>query len=85
VQNKTSQPISQIHITNQFQSVSNVRFDRAFHVVSSSPRDLYTIYELATPLAPGDKLEINFNVGYTSRGFKDGNERPELAYSGTFL
>jgi hypothetical protein len=38
-----------------------------------------------TPLAPGDKLEINFNVGYTSRGFKDGNERPELAYSGTFL
>jgi hypothetical protein len=52
VQNKTSQPISQIHITNQFQSVSNVRFDRAFHVVSSSPRDLYTIYELANATRP---------------------------------
>ncbi len=28
---------------------------------------------------------MTFNVGYTSRGFKDGNERPELAYSGTFF
>jgi len=85
LQNKTSQPIRQIHITNQFQSVSNVQFSRPFNVVSSSPRNLYTIYELATTLAPGDKLDFNFNVGYTSRGFKDGNERPELAYSGTFF
>jgi ABC-2 type transport system permease protein len=85
LQNKTSQPISQIHITNQNQAVSNVEFNRPFHVVSSSPRSLYTIYQLETPLAPGDKLDLNFNVGYTSRGFKDGNERPELAYSGTFF
>ncbi len=31
------------------------------------------------------KLNLNFSVGYTSRGFRDGNERPELAYSGTFF
>jgi ABC-2 type transport system permease protein len=85
MQNKTSQAIRQIHVTNQFQSVSKVQFGRPFHVISSSPRNLYTIYELAAPLAPGDKLDINFNVGYTSHGFKDGNERPELAYSGTFF
>lgn len=85
LQNKTAQPISQIHITNQQQSVSGVRFDCPFHVVSSSPRALYTIYQLEQPLAPGDKINLNFQVGYTSRGFKDGNERPELAYSGTFF
>ena len=85
LQNKTPQAISQVHITNAQQSVSNVRFDRPFHVVSSSPRALYTIYQLETPLAPGDKLDLIFNVGITSRGFKDGNERPELAYSGTFF
>ena len=85
LQNKTAQPIGQVHITNSQQSVSKVRFDRPFHVVSSSPRALYTIYQLDTPLAPGDKLDLTFNVGYTSRGFKDGNERPELAYSGTFF
>jgi hypothetical protein len=85
LQNKTAGNISQIHITDQRQSVSNVRFNRAFHIVSSSPRELYTIYQLETPLAPGDKLDMTFDVGYTSRGFRDGNERPELAYSGTFF
>jgi ABC-2 type transport system permease protein len=85
LQNKTPQSISQIHITNQMQSISNVQFDRTFHVISSSSRALYTIYQLETPLAPGDKLNMTFNVNYTSRGFKDGNERPELAYSGTFF
>jgi len=85
LQNKTAQPISQIHITNQQQSVSQVRFDRPFHLVSASPRALYTIYRLDIPLAPSDKLDLTFKVGYTSRGFKDGNERAELAYSGTFF
>ena len=85
LQNKTSQPTGRIHITNPMQSISNVRFSRPFHVVSSSPRALYTIYQLDTPLSPGDKLDLDFNVGYTSRGFRDGNERPELAYSGTFF
>jgi ABC-2 type transport system permease protein len=85
LQNKTAAPITQIHITNQEQSVTDVHFDRAFHVLSSSPRALYTIYQLETPLAPGDKLDMTFHVGYTSRGFRDGNERPELAYSGTFF
>ena len=46
---------------------------------------MYTVYQLDRPLAPGDTVNLNFNVGYTSRGFKDGNERPELAYSGTFF
>ncbi len=85
LQNKTPDPISQIHLVNTQQSVTNVQFDRPFHVVSSSPRGMYTIYALDQSLAPGDKLNLNFNVGYTSRGFRDGNERPELAYSGTFF
>ena len=85
LQNKTAQPITQIHITNGKLSVSNVQFDHPFHIVSSSPHALYTIYQLDTPLAPADKLNMTFNVGYTSRGFRDGNERPELAYSGTFF
>ena len=85
LQNKTAQPITQIHITNQQQSVQDVSFGRPFHVVSSSPRALYTIYQLESPLAPGDKLDLTFHLAYLSRGFKDGNERPEFAYSGTFF
>ena len=85
LENKTPGPISQIHILNREQSVTGVHFDRPFHKVSSSPRDLYTIYALEQPLAPGEQLNLNFNVGRTPHGFMDGNERPELAYSGTFF
>lgn len=85
LQNKTPQPIGVIHITDGQQAVSHVTFDRAFHLVSSSPRAMYSIYALDKPLAPGESMNMNFDVGYTSRGFKDGNERAELAYNGTFF
>jgi ABC-2 type transport system permease protein len=85
LRNKTSQPISQIHVTDQKQSVSQIHFDRPFHLVSASARNLYSIYALEQPLAPGAVLQMTFNVGYRSRGFRDGNERPELAYNGTFF
>lgn len=85
LENKTSQPIAQIHITNQQQSVSNVTFDRPFHIVSASPRNQYVIYALDKPLAPGETTNMTFNVGWESRGFLDGHERAELAYNGTFF
>ena len=85
LQNKTAQPISQVHITNVNNSVSNVQFDRSFHLVSSSPRSMYSIYALDQPLAPGETMQLNFNVGWTSHGFRDGNEKAELAYNGTFF
>jgi ABC-2 type transport system permease protein len=85
LQNKTAVPIAEIHIGNTQRSVSNVQFDRPFHLVSSGPRAIYSIYALEQPLAPGEKLNMNFNVGYATHGFTDGNERPEFAYSGTFF
>jgi ABC-2 type transport system permease protein len=85
LQNKTNGPIQQVHITDQKQSVSNVQFDRPFHRVSTTPRDLYTIYQLETPLHPGETMNMTFNVGYQTHGFRDGGERPELAYNGMFF
>src|SRR3984957_8218288 len=85
LQNKSTQPISQIHITDEQQSVSQVQFDRPFHLVSRAPRDLYSIYALDRPLEPGEVLTLTFSVGHASRGFRDGNEAPEFAYNGTFF
>jgi hypothetical protein len=85
MQNKTGQPITQIHLTDQKHSVTNVQFDRGFRLVSSSPRNLYSIYTLERPLAPGEPITLTCNVGHESRGFRDGNELPEFAYNGTFF
>ena len=85
LRNKTSRPISEVHITDQQQSISNIQFSRQFHRVSSGPRDIYSIYALDQPVAPGETIEMTFNVGYQSHGFRDGNEKAELAYNGTFF
>jgi ABC-2 type transport system permease protein len=85
LRNKTSKPISEIHITDVNQSVTQVRFDHPFHLVSSSPRHMYSIYALEQPLEPGANMQMTFSVGWKSRGFRDGNEKAELAYNGTFF
>jgi hypothetical protein len=85
LQNKTNQPIAQIHLTDQKKSVTNVQFDRPFHLVSAAPRNMYSIYALDPPLAPGQTVTLTCNVGHQTRGFRDGNELPELAYNGTFF
>jgi ABC-2 type transport system permease protein len=85
LQNKGSQPMAQVHITDEKQSISDVQFDRPFHLVSRAQRDLYLIYRFETPLQPGETVNLTFRVGYQSQGFRDNNERPELAYNGMFF
>jgi ABC-2 type transport system permease protein len=85
LQNKSNQPMSQIHVTDMHQTVREVKFDRPFHLVSRSPRDAYSIYELEQPLPPGESLSMTFAVGWTSRGFRDGNEIAQFAHNGTFF
>lgn len=83
--NKDAVPIQRVFITDQKQSIADVQFDRPFRRISSSRRNLFSIYELATPLAPGDTMHMTFRTGYQSHGFRDGAERPELAYNGMFF
>jgi ABC-2 type transport system permease protein len=85
LQNKSDHPISQVHITDQFESVSQVQFDRPFHRVSASPRNLYSIYALDQPLGIGEVVTLTFAVSHTSKGFRDGNEQAEFAYNGSFF
>jgi ABC-type transport system involved in multi-copper enzyme maturation permease subunit len=50
LQNKTSVPISDIHLTDTNQSVNEIQFDRPFHRTFQAARDLYAIYHLEQPL-----------------------------------
>ena len=85
LQNKTGQPIPQIHITDIKQSVTNLQFDRPVHLVSSAPRNIYSIYAFEQPLAPGETVMLTCNVGHQTHGFRDGNELPEFSSNCTFF
>jgi ABC-2 type transport system permease protein len=85
LQNKSDHPISEIHVTDQHESVTQVQFDRPFHLVSRAPRDLYSIYALDQPLGVGEVVTLTFAVSHISQGFRDGNELAEFAYNGSFF
>lgn len=85
LQNKSDRPITEVHLTDENETVSGVKFDRPFHLLSSSARNTYSIYALDKPLAPGEVLILEFAVAHTSRGFRDGNEPAQFAYNGTFF
>jgi hypothetical protein len=85
LENRTTEPISDIHITGQRDSIDEIHFDRPAQQTLNDKAHWYSIYHLAQPLAPGDKLRMDFKCSYTSRGFKDGGERAEFAYNGTFF
>ena len=85
LQNKTAQPIATIHLTDPHEAVSDVQFDRPFHLVSRAPRNAYAIYALEQPLAPGAAVTLSFSVRHVTRGFRDGNEPAEFAFNGSFF
>jgi ABC-2 type transport system permease protein len=85
LENRSSQPISDIHITGQRDSIDEIRFDRPAQLTLNDKAHWYSIYHLAQPLAPGEKMRMDFHCSYTSHGFKDGNERAEFAHNGTFF
>ncbi|MGB7726382.1 MAG: M1 family aminopeptidase [Candidatus Acidiferrum sp.] len=83
--NRTDQPITEIHLTEAQESIEEVKFDRAFKNKLSDKVHFYEIYTLEQPLQPGDALRMDFRAASKTKGFKDGGERPELAYNGTFF
>jgi ABC-2 type transport system permease protein len=85
LRNRTQQAIDEIHLTEGQESVDEVQFNRFFHNTLSDKKFFYEIYKLEQPLEPGETLEMDFRCSYASRGFRDGNEKPELAYNGTFF
>jgi hypothetical protein len=83
--NHTQEPIGEIHVTDGKESIDEIRFDRPFQAMVVDKRHFYRIYKLDHPLLPGENLRMDFRASFTSHGFKDGNERPEFAYNGTFF
>jgi hypothetical protein len=83
--NRTSAPIDEVHVRYASEIWNDVRFDRASTVVLEDRRHSYAIYRLLQPLGPGESMTMDFRFAHDSKGFRDGNERPELAFNGTFF
>jgi ABC-type transport system involved in multi-copper enzyme maturation permease subunit len=83
--NKTSAPISDLHV-NYTDDFTLKSLDFAAHDTVSEDKDLgYTIYRLKTPLAPGASMNFDFKLEYAPKGFTNSPEGSFLAGNGTFF
>jgi len=62
--NETDKPIQDIYVTNGQKSIKAVTFDRPSTTTLSDFEHGFWIYRLATPLNPGETLQIHFQCGY---------------------
>jgi ABC-2 type transport system permease protein len=83
--NQSGKPIQDIYLTNSQRSVRAISFDRPATATLTDTKHGFWIYHLATPLNPGDSIQIRFQCGYENHGFRNSGEQAEFAYNGTFF
>jgi hypothetical protein len=83
--NQSNKPIQDIYISNSRRSIRSISFDRPAAASLADIKHGFWIYHLATPLNPGDSIQIRFQCGYENPGFRDSGEAAEFAYNGTFF
>jgi len=77
--NETDKPIEDIQVTNGQESLKETSFDRPATATLADSKLGFWIYHLATPLNPGESIEIRFKCSYENPGFRNSNEKAEFA------
>lgn len=88
LKNKTDQPISDIHIQEDYtqgNTTEYLRFDRENGVKEKFEKFKYTIYSLKEPLQPGDSLTMEFKTSFVTKGFVASGSNTQVIFNGTFF
>ncbi len=87
LKNKSAESISELHIQESGDSKIStlLSFDSEVNQKERFDDFEYTIYELKTPLAPGDSIKMSFEVNFITNGFTEGNDNNDIVYNGTFF
>jgi hypothetical protein len=88
LKNKSSQPIPEIHIQQSPDdqlTIEYLKFNKAVKVKEHDKDFAYYIYELGTPLQPGDSIKMDFKLSFVTQGFKEGGSNTNVVFNGTFF
>ncbi|MCH8316957.1 MAG: hypothetical protein IIA88_00440 [Bacteroidetes bacterium] len=86
LKNKTNVAIDSIHIDiNREITINNMSFDRDHKVVLEDEKIGYYIVELSKPLLPGESIKLQFDLAFTTKGFKNSGSNTSIVENGTFL
>ncbi|MBO3116425.1 peptidase M1 [Winogradskyella sp. DF17] len=88
LKNTNAQPINEIHIQKLIEeniTLDTVTFDGGATENNTYATYDYTIYQLHSPLNPGDSIKMNFKQSFTTNGFEAGNSNANIVENGTFF
>jgi ABC-type transport system involved in multi-copper enzyme maturation permease subunit len=84
--NASPDPIDSVHLaTKSAVTTTVVRFDRPAKNVLSDEELGYRIYALETPLRPGQSLQLDFEVQFKLRGFRNRGIDTSVVANGTYF
>lgn len=85
MKNKTAATLTEIHMVFPPNgTVSRVELDDAVQRLHD-PTYNYYIFDLTTPMAPGDVRSLHFETTYQDKGFRVGNPDTRIVRNGTFI
>ena len=84
VKNKSNEPIDSIHYNINTDTDPIITIPNA-QLVFNDERLGYRIYELSSPLQPGESMKIKIEIDYVSEGFENGRGNTSIVKNGTFL
>jgi ABC-type transport system involved in multi-copper enzyme maturation permease subunit len=84
--NKTGQPLRELHVAVNPQTLTTWKIDVPGTHVKSDDRKLgYLMLTFDQPLAPGATLPLRFETGFAARGFVNGEANNNIVANGTFF
>ena len=85
LENKTGVPVTELLISQQLRPALRIAFGEKTRLLLADEQRGFYIYRLETPLAPGARMAMAFELSYEPKGFGGlGSDTPVLA-NGTFF
>ncbi|ARS36509.1 ABC transporter permease/M1 family aminopeptidase [Pontibacter actiniarum] len=86
MKNKHTQPIDSVHLMLSDEAeVKRLTFSKQAKLVLEDKDNGYYIYKLAQPLQPGDSMQLNMDLLYETKGFRNSGSNTGIVYNGTFI
>jgi len=84
IKNETDAPLREIHFTLDDNYNTTIELEGA-KLATDDKRLSYQIYELATPMQPGESRTMNFTVATNTHGFENSVTNTTIVQNGTFF
>ena len=83
--NRTNAPIDSVHVTFIDPDIraNSISFDRGARPALVDDERHYRIYKLESPLAPGESLQLAFDLSFRPRGFRNEQRQKRVVDNGT--